>query len=170
MDEALYPDQPEGKDHGSGFGQSSGFRFRFWYHCVDEYNRRALTKPTDELPAIAGLATKFHRCGVGDYLAGLWESDLFRGLAWYGVAALSSIASAAVAHSKRRVTALIRASRYRALSWSWADYDGCVLLFNRLWDYRVGLSQYHRWSIQFGPPLVSHRILHATSSPYMDVL
>lgn len=128
MDEALCLDQPEGKDHGSGFGQNSSLRLRPRYHCVDEYNRRALSKPTGELPAIARLATKFHRCGVGDYLAGLWESDLFRGLAWYGVAALPSTASAAVAHSKRRAKALIRVSRYRVPSWSWADYDGCVLL------------------------------------------
>lgn len=53
-----------------------------WYSLVEEYNRRRITKETDILPAISGLAAYF-QTSLGDkYLAGLWASDLVIGLLW----------------------------------------------------------------------------------------
>ncbi|TPX11036.1 uncharacterized protein E0L32_008073 [Thyridium curvatum] len=69
---------------------SSGLDNRFgadyaaqtWCHCVSEFSARALTKSSEKLPAIAGLAAVLCRPELGKYLAGFWGRDLFRGLAW----------------------------------------------------------------------------------------
>lgn len=54
-----------------------------WYRDVKEYARRFLTVPTDRLPAIAGLASIMNSALGGDrYVAGLWLSDIHRGLLW----------------------------------------------------------------------------------------
>ncbi|KAE8450772.1 hypothetical protein EG329_005685 [Mollisiaceae sp. DMI_Dod_QoI] len=83
-----------------------------WYACVGEYTQRAMTKPSDKLPAIAGLAKAFSTKmpGPGVYLAGLWRHDLLRGLLWKPV--LNG--------------QLRRASGYVAPSWSWASVEGPV--------------------------------------------
>lgn len=57
--------------------------FDHWYSMVENYSRRELTRESDELPALAGIATamaKTHNC---KYLAGLWHEDLQTGLCWY---------------------------------------------------------------------------------------
>ncbi|KAF2169181.1 hypothetical protein M409DRAFT_52461 [Zasmidium cellare ATCC 36951] len=57
---------------------------RLWYGLVKEYSARDLTKPTDRLPAIAGLADKVRREFGGSplYVDGLWLDDLMAGLLW----------------------------------------------------------------------------------------
>jgi hypothetical protein len=58
--------------------------FYLWYRLVEEFCPRALTKESDRLLGISRLAKLF-----GDiikdqgYVAGLWKTDLLRGLAWY---------------------------------------------------------------------------------------
>ncbi|UKZ66486.1 uncharacterized protein TrAtP1_007659 [Trichoderma atroviride] len=54
---------------------------RGWYGSMQDYNRRRLTYETDKFPAISALATLFSEENPGqEYLAGLWKSDLQRGL------------------------------------------------------------------------------------------
>jgi hypothetical protein len=57
-------------------------RFREWYKLVQTYSAKKLTRNDDRLPAIAGLATRFHSMCHSTYLAGLWEEDVMRGLLW----------------------------------------------------------------------------------------
>ena len=57
-------------------------RFREWYKLVQLYSAKRLTRTDDRLPAIAGLATRFHAMCHSTYLAGLWEDDAMRGLLW----------------------------------------------------------------------------------------
>jgi hypothetical protein len=53
-----------------------------WLEVVEEYSRLRLTRESDRLVALIGVATVFQplfKCG---YLAGLWENDVARGLLW----------------------------------------------------------------------------------------
>lgn len=45
------------------------------------FSKMHITKETDRLPALSGIAGCLSTC-QGDYLAGLWRSDLVRGLCW----------------------------------------------------------------------------------------
>ncbi|RBR10225.1 uncharacterized protein FIESC28_09611 [Fusarium coffeatum] len=54
-----------------------------WRRLATDYSTRNLTKPTDKLPALAGLANKFQRAIGSSYLAGLWLKSLREDLAWH---------------------------------------------------------------------------------------
>lgn len=54
-----------------------------WYIIVVEYTRCYLTKPTDKLPALSGLAAIFQTNTGYTYMAGLWQEDFRDGLLWY---------------------------------------------------------------------------------------
>ncbi|KAI3316705.1 HET-domain-containing protein [Xylariaceae sp. AK1471] len=117
-----------------------------YYKMVEQYSRRRLTVASDKLPAFSGLAQAlrgaFEDCSLSSYsalepnssiyLAGLWATDLCRGLAWWRYK-----------HSFRPHTPV-----YRAPSWSWASTDGPVEFWKlvehteldlRLLNYRVKL-------------------------------
>jgi hypothetical protein len=53
-----------------------------WYMLVERFSGRALTKESDRLPALGGLASKFAQLNGSEYLCGLWKADLIRGLLW----------------------------------------------------------------------------------------
>ncbi|CAK7218432.1 hypothetical protein SBRCBS47491_003507 [Sporothrix bragantina] len=82
-----------------------------WLNLVEHYTDRKLSFPGDKLPAVAAAAERVGDALLGDqYLAGLWKSDLPRGLFWY----LSDL------------TRRPRPPAYRAPSWSWAAVDGKI--------------------------------------------
>lgn len=73
--------------------------YAHWRNIVEDYSRRSLTKRTDKLIAIAGIAAEFssllgRQSEIGDrgkcqgdspddkYLAGLWKGDLIPELMW----------------------------------------------------------------------------------------
>jgi hypothetical protein len=84
-----------------------------WSGIVEAYSRSKLTYESDKLVALAGLAMEiaqiFQR---DDYLAGLWQSGLPYSLMW-------------TAHGDTDNT-IVRPSKYRAPSWSWASLDGNI--------------------------------------------
>ena len=53
-----------------------------WYDLVEIYTARRLTRQSDRLRAIAGLAVTFKEVLQEDYEAGLWTHDLHYGLNW----------------------------------------------------------------------------------------
>ncbi|KAK8123142.1 heterokaryon incompatibility protein-domain-containing protein [Apiospora sp. TS-2023a] len=56
---------------------------KHWADTVSFYVKRHLTVPEDRLPALSGIADAFsHYMGDG-YLAGVWKSDIIRGVLWY---------------------------------------------------------------------------------------
>jgi hypothetical protein len=81
--------------------------------------------PQTKLAAIFGLAEKYANPELGRYLAGLWEQDIFRGLAWTRVKPGERTKGQYMSHitikAKRTFTA--RAFKppllYRVPSWSW---------------------------------------------------
>jgi hypothetical protein len=58
--------------------------FRLWYRLLQDYSQRQFTKENDRLIAISGLARIISKTITDHgYVAGLWKSDLIRGLLWY---------------------------------------------------------------------------------------
>ncbi|CEI66054.1 hypothetical protein FVEN_g4535 [Fusarium venenatum] len=53
-----------------------------WRDLVHEYSGRNLTKSSDKLPALAGLAEKFQRVFNCGYLAGLWMNNIREDVSW----------------------------------------------------------------------------------------
>jgi hypothetical protein len=97
-----------------------------------QYHNRLLTKSSDKLPSLAGLARLFSERLEDDYLAGLWKKSLVKCLFWI-VRGASTL------------------SYYRAPSWSWASLDGIASMgflygtetleeYARLIDYYVELK------------------------------
>ncbi|OCL09971.1 HET-domain-containing protein [Glonium stellatum] len=90
-----------------------------WYGIIEEYSTRSLTKATDRLPAVSGLAAEINKRLEDDqYIAGLWREDLKRGLLW--------------SCPDLRKTGL-RAKpplQYVAPSWSWASLAGRLISFS----------------------------------------
>lgn len=57
-------------------------KYAWWYRAIERYSRRQLTKESDRLEALCGLASVFE-LGLDDkYLFGIWKADIVRGLAW----------------------------------------------------------------------------------------
>lgn len=77
---------------------------RSWRETVWAYTARKLTRYTDKLPALSGLA-KTVRANTGDwYLTGIWAADLLDGLSWEAVPG--------------DVVPITRPTEYYAPSWS----------------------------------------------------
>lgn len=83
-----------------------------WFRIVTSFSDTQLTRQTDRLPAISGLANLYQDVFQDEYLAGLWRTDLCRGLFWQ------------TGFSDRRrqeVSASLESpDPYIAPSWSWA--------------------------------------------------
>lgn len=64
-----------------------------WTLLVQSYCKTQLTRPSDRLAAIAGLAQEMHSNTNHDYLAGLWKQQLPYGLCWmlYGTVNSGSV-------------------------------------------------------------------------------
>ncbi|KAL9115853.1 MAG: hypothetical protein Q9227_000221 [Pyrenula ochraceoflavens] len=56
-----------------------------WRALVAEYSAKSISRSSDWLPALAGLASIWHEAGAGHYLAGIWSQDLLRSLLWRAV-------------------------------------------------------------------------------------
>lgn len=113
-------ERPGGQSHAPG---------PEWAHVVAQFCTRHLTKDTDKLPALAGLAARFQAYHLAMkpeqeyiYLAGLWWTRSPAGLRPRERAELP----AGLLWRKTGDTDLVRPAAYRAPSWSWAALDGPV--------------------------------------------
>ncbi|KAK7709033.1 hypothetical protein SLS64_006516 [Diaporthe eres] len=88
-------------------------RYKIWYDLVTSYTGRILTKSSDKLPAIAGLAAAIHEIAQDSYFAGHWHIELERSLFWRTDQEVVSPEPA-------------RCRDYRAPSWAWPSIDGMV--------------------------------------------
>ncbi|KAK8061210.1 heterokaryon incompatibility protein-domain-containing protein [Apiospora hydei] len=86
-----------------------------WYSVVQQFSARDLTKESDKLPALGGLAAYFAvRLLNGkdsEYLAGLWREDMVSGFCW----------TLCTLYVQTPLGA--RPKSYHAPSWSWAAID-----------------------------------------------
>lgn len=99
------------------------FQRGYWYDLVEDYSSRNLTKETDKLPALAGLASRFlEQNSPGRYLAGIWSDHLPSALLWRIV---NSYERTLDPPSFQPTSHLPRLPQlHRAPSWSWASIDG----------------------------------------------
>ena len=68
--------------NADGIVYSKEHMFSFWMDVVERYSLLNLTKESDRLPALAGLAQRLSRRFSCRYLAGMWEEDLAGNLLW----------------------------------------------------------------------------------------
>lgn len=99
-------------------------RLKAWAMVVAEYSRRALTEPTDRLPAISGIAKDIALPEMGRYLAGIWECQLPQALLWEQRDGLL----------ERQASVGARPLQYQAPTWSWASISSSALLASDKYD------------------------------------
>lgn len=92
-----------------------------WYTILQLYVNRRLTKETDKLPALAGMAEFIHSLTNDSYVAGFWRKDLLISLLWSIVPTWAGTAS-----SQYEIEVPQWELKERTLegpSWSWAAAD-----------------------------------------------
>jgi hypothetical protein len=103
--------------------ESLGIDMRLqWHRLIMDYSRCNITKNSDRLIAISGLAHRFGEVlghDSQDYAAGLWLSDLAFSLSWHG----DSLPLTRGPRSHRH-------TEYVAPSWSWASVSGYIRLLD----------------------------------------
>jgi len=123
-----------------------------WYAGVlPDYTSRALTNRGDVFAAIASLAKQAKQTIGGRYLAGVWESDLPRGLLWKPRYQTRWMVDSS--KSEKNLVALRRPTHSQAPSWSWAAVEGQVQYG---WDNRKRWPQYPTEGRPVRPASIDH--------------
>ena len=86
--------------------------FGLWLNIVEGFSRLQLTRESDRLRALVGVATVYQSHLKCAYLAGIWESDLARGLAWDIIRGFEL---------RQETTVYPHRRRDGVPSWSWAS-------------------------------------------------
>ncbi|KAK3304756.1 heterokaryon incompatibility protein-domain-containing protein, partial [Chaetomium strumarium] len=99
-----------------------------WRRLVEDYTRLQLTFEKDIFPAIAGMAQLMGKVRNGSkYVAGLWEDSLVKGdLLWHVQLPPSSPTgdddtTTSISEGGLEKTWMVRPTKWRAPSWSWAS-------------------------------------------------
>ncbi|KIY00509.1 uncharacterized protein Z520_04194 [Fonsecaea multimorphosa CBS 102226] len=116
-----------------------------WTKIVEQFTVSGLTKSSDKLYALSGVAERMRVLTGDNYVAGLWERNLLFDLLWY-------IEKGRQANWEPSY----RISPSPAPSWSWASVQG-----------RVHFAQ-GRLDIAWGPPLVEIRAIDIDSVTKCD--
>jgi hypothetical protein len=82
---------------------------RDWYSLVQAYTHRKLTRPTDRILALSGLAKEYSAALDDEYLAGMWRKSLLTELLW-SVQGISYPAP----------------TSFQGPSWSWTSVNGVI--------------------------------------------
>lgn len=85
----------------------------FWSNIVEQFTHRSLTRYTDSLPALSGLASFMSSSPENEYLCGLWRDKLSGFLMWK--------VDYPHIHAQRLADMPGRHDAYHAPSWSWAS-------------------------------------------------
>jgi hypothetical protein len=112
-----------------------------WRDAVRNYAACGISRATDKLPALAGLA-RIIALATGDtYVAGMWKSRLFHELTWSRADDESSC---------------MKSSEYVAPSWSWMCWSGQIKhqhmdnVLKSTFYSRIGAIDLHHVSDPFG--------------------
>jgi hypothetical protein len=69
--------------HGQSFRRKTPIAAASWEWYVRKYSRRKLTRSSDKLVALSGMAQAIHLQNNDDYIVGMWRSKLESQLCWY---------------------------------------------------------------------------------------
>lgn len=131
--------------------KSNEWRWNTWRELVGKYSAKELTRFSDRLVAVAGLAADLGRTWDSDYLAGLWSYRLRRGLLW------RSEAPGPPQYVSNAVPSWSWGSMSGAISTDHPDYyDGLAEVLDakvRLSDESIGYGQVTGGYIQLKSPL-----------------
>ncbi|OAL40547.1 IRE protein kinase [Fonsecaea nubica] len=123
-----------------------------WYNDIiaADYSTRQLSRPSDKLIAIAGLAKYASKMMGSTYIAGVWSHAIREGLLW-----------------KRNASTGRHQETYRAPSWSWASQDSAIRFAALgVCDFRwysevTSTTTYYRTTDEFGAIESAHMTLRA---------
>jgi hypothetical protein len=106
--------------------------YRGWYEMVRKYMACFLTKGSDRLPALSGLAKAVAESSGDDYCAGIWRQGMIEGLLW--------------CKDWEGDGFFTKSAGYRAPSWSWAAVNGSVdfivYSFYQRCQWKRGIADY----------------------------
>jgi hypothetical protein len=94
-----------------------------WYSIATAFSKRNITRDSDRLPALIGIAKTYKPLVRDSYIAGLWKKDLIYGLLWQRPN-YKPIPNGAPG-PRRHTTA----EQYLAPSWSWVSLLDTEILF-----------------------------------------
>ena len=107
-----------------------------WISIVEDYSGREMTRVSDKLQALAGLAKLIYEHSADTYLAGVWQARLPEQLLWKHLGK--------VVNGRREYP---RLSSDQIPSWAWASVDG-----------KVEFCKYKSASLQTGGKLIRPRL------------
>lgn len=100
-----------------------------WTEIVSLYADRYLTVAEDTLPAMSGIASVFSNFMGDGYLAGVWKSDILRGVLW----SYARFAKPQVRSLGKLLESLDKPPEtYIAPSWSWAGHRYIQFYFDAI--------------------------------------
>ena len=103
------------RERGPGGSDPAFFAHQLWPRILEAFSSCMLTKPSDKLIAIAGIAKRMSTVIQDEYVVGMWRRFLPSELLWQ------------VDHCRQvNHEPSLRPREYRAPTWSWASVDGCI--------------------------------------------
>lgn len=116
--EAKFYEDGKVEDNDQNPWSTENLSLHDWYWAMKDYSTRELTYARDRLPAVSGVAARFHATRNCDYYAGLWANDFPYCLGWFR-------------HGHNDVESSAGADWIDAMhngvpSWSWASIPGKV--------------------------------------------
>ncbi len=120
--------------------------FDFWLHVVQCYSRLSLSKSSDTSVALAGIAQRVQDHIKLEYVAGMWDGDLARGLLWRGTINRSGLIATRRSTSMPTWSWMSRSTRQNPDDMLCTLSYSLVLLNGFLNDERF---QIHSYSIKF---------------------
>jgi hypothetical protein len=87
---------------------------RGWYDTIEEYTQRKLTRMSDRLPALSGIAARVSAKTGSEYIAGLWRDSLVSDFQWRTVPSVF----------KEKYQLLRNSRQYLAPTFSWISIPG----------------------------------------------
>jgi hypothetical protein len=97
--------------------------FGSWQTMLKSYTERRLTRQSDRLPALSGIAAAVQKRTSSCYLAGLWKDNLVSDLQWRLSPTLRDDAGPTFSSGTFQFRLLRMMSNYRAPTFSWASID-----------------------------------------------
>lgn len=126
-----------------------------WQTALGHYSSLKLTKESDRLPALSGLASRA-ASQLGKYFCGLWSRTFISDLLW---------------RVNTLHKGLCRPSKYRGPTWSWVSTNGAVRYWEQLGVHtRRRFDGLHPRFIKMNPYFEAWNIQLAGRNPFGEVI